>query len=613
MAALHELRANDYAAPAVLPRPFENIALPEGAEMPEPYAIAPVSMPPEMYDVDEENPQDCEGRTGGLHLFAEGVVPPTNTVLGWTLRSLILDILNIFEVNRKDCARFLLSLPRYVAPGTFKSEDSESTYSVESTVINTILSTLCTLPNAPQRPLYYGSVITELCKLSPNTVAPPVGRGVRKLFTQLGEDGLDVEVSRRISDWFAIHLSNFGFQWMWKEWIPDLVLPAAHPKRAFMRRVVEQEIRLAYHDRILQTLPDEMFAKGAGVVSEEAPDPVWKYESKDSELHNEAVTLLRMMKQKAPSNEVKDYINDLPGARSDDDSLSAPVLQMVTETILKLGDRSFSHFLNATERYLEVLRYITSDYASRRAILDAIQSFWQRSSQMRLITVDKYLQYSILEPLDVVDWLFASDVSLGDDTPDGWTDVDKWELLRMTLDKVVGRVVGVRRRLRAVDKADEVARARRAAERLEHGEGIGMDDEDEDDNGPAERSREAQDVQASLDIQTNRLERVMGAVVRRFAAELLPWAYAEEGEDRGEGLKTVLALLDSGEVGGWPMRARWGWWRELVRRYAVHIEPLADAIEESVFGQLKDAEEGNLEARAVGMVRAVWADALGRE
>lgn len=213
-------------------------------------------MPPEMYDPDEENPQDGEGRTGGLRLFGDDIIPVPNTVFGWTLRSIILDIVDVYEVNRKEAARCLLALPRYVSPNFFKGEGSESTYSLESLAINTLLATLCTLPASPQRPIYYGSVITELCKLSPNTVAPPVGRGVRKVFTMLGEDGLDVEVSRRITDWFAVHLSNFGYQWMWKEWIPDLELPAAHPRRAFMRRLAELEVRLAYHDRILSTLPE---------------------------------------------------------------------------------------------------------------------------------------------------------------------------------------------------------------------------------------------------------------------------------------------------------------------------------------------------------------------
>jgi nuclear cap-binding protein subunit 1 len=77
------------------------------------------------------------------------------------------------------------------------------------------------LPESPISLLYYGSVITELCKLSPNTVAPPVGRTMRRVFTWLGgssDQGLDCEVVRRIEAWFAVHMSNFGFQWMWKEW-----------------------------------------------------------------------------------------------------------------------------------------------------------------------------------------------------------------------------------------------------------------------------------------------------------------------------------------------------------------------------------------------------------
>jgi hypothetical protein len=60
--------------------------------------------------------------------------------------------------------------------------------------------------------------------------------------------------------------------------VPELVLPASHPKRAFMRRLAELEVRLAYHDRILDTLPEVMAAPDAGVLPSEAPEPVWPYE-----------------------------------------------------------------------------------------------------------------------------------------------------------------------------------------------------------------------------------------------------------------------------------------------------------------------------------------------
>ncbi|TXT14535.1 uncharacterized protein COLE_00728 [Cutaneotrichosporon oleaginosum] len=632
LSALRELRASEWQAPAVLPRPSEEAVIPEGATMPDPYAISPVYMPPEMYDIDEENPQDCEGRTGNLELFSEGVVPPTNTVLGWTVRSLLLDTLNIFEVNRKECARFLLNIPRYLTPGTFKSETSESTYSLESSVVSTILSALCTLPHTPHCPLYYGSVITELCKLSPSTVAPPVGRAVRRLFTQLGDDGLDVEIARRIADWFAIHLSNFGFQWMWKEWIPDLELPVTHPRRAFMRRVVEQEIRLAYHDRILQTLPEPMLAKEAEVVRPEAPDPVWPYESLErlaeaeslskSMTNNapsherlaEADSLLKLMKNKAPSHEIKNYITALPDAFTRDakPSLRTDVVAMVASTILKLGDRSFSHFLNATERYLEVLRFIGSEARLRAVILGAIGDFWKRSSQMRLITIDKYLQYGILEPVDVVEWVFSWDQWRDSMADGGWTEGTHWEVLRMTLDKVVGRVVRERRRLRAVDKADEVARARRAAERLERGEGVGMDDEEDD----APRSREAAEVQANLDAVTARLGDVFESVVDGFIRIFSPSHRSQEG------IYAVLAFVEEGSAdegfeGGWPMRARWGWWREFLRRYRQYLEPLADKMEAEwewlAHPRSEEDAPEKFEERQTLEISRAWMEALGRE
>jgi nuclear cap-binding protein subunit 1 len=45
-----------------------------------------------------------------------------------------------------------------------------------------------------------------------------------------------------------------------------------------MRRAVEIEIWLAYHDAILKTLPESMQAKTAYVISEQAPGPAYEYE-----------------------------------------------------------------------------------------------------------------------------------------------------------------------------------------------------------------------------------------------------------------------------------------------------------------------------------------------
>jgi hypothetical protein len=97
---------------------------------------------------------------------------------------------------------------------------------------------------------------------------------------------------------------------------------------------------------------------------------------------------------------------------------------------------------------------------------------------MQLITIDKYVQYGVLEGLDIVDWVFSEGegTGAGADEADGWTDGHKWEILRMCLDKHSGRVASVKRRLRAVERADEAARARRAADVLEKGGDVGEED-----------------------------------------------------------------------------------------------------------------------------------------
>jgi len=167
------------------------------------------------------------------------------------VRSALTDVINIFEVNRKECARIALEMPRWFEWGTFKAKSGAGSepeknddnpdggngleWSLENSIlevnwaivascmlglidhVQVILSDLSTLPTPPQTLVYYFALITDLCKINPQTVGPAVGKSFRKLYSLLGE-GLDVEVGRRFAEWFASHMSNFGFNWVWKEW-----------------------------------------------------------------------------------------------------------------------------------------------------------------------------------------------------------------------------------------------------------------------------------------------------------------------------------------------------------------------------------------------------------
>jgi len=132
--------------------------------------------------------------------------------------------------------------------------------------------------------MYYYSLLCELCRVSPTTVAPSLGKSVRKLYAGLNAStasadtpSLDAEGVRRFADWFAVHLSNYGFMWGWADWASDMVdVSDKHPQRVFVKRTMDLEIRLSYFDRIKNTVPGSML--DAGVFPDEAPGPEYAYE-----------------------------------------------------------------------------------------------------------------------------------------------------------------------------------------------------------------------------------------------------------------------------------------------------------------------------------------------
>lgn len=286
-------------------------------------------------------------------------------------------------------------------------------------------------------------VITELCKLSPQTVGPAVGKSIRRLYGYLA-DGLDVEIARRFAEWFAIHMSNFGFQWVWKEWLPDLVLVPEHPKRAFMRRALEYEIRLAYYERIAKTLPEEMQET---VLPPEAPGPTFVYEDAAHPNYENAQAVLNLFRGRAKAEEVIAHLDTLNPAAS---------LDIAIQSLLHIGARSFSHLLNAIERYLPLLRHLATP-ENKAEILSIIASFWKSNGQMVGIVFDKMMQYQIVDPSDVIGWTFANG-------EEGIAPLD-WDLLRGAVDKANGRVTIARKKVGVLRKEDDDARAKaRAAE-----------------------------------------------------------------------------------------------------------------------------------------------------
>jgi nuclear cap-binding protein subunit 1 len=191
-------------------------------------------------------------------------VPPMSDVATCLLRDSLVDTINILDFNRNATARFLIDLDCYFSPGTFVKratpfdrlkdvEGDRSTWKPEDVAVDAVFSQLFQLPSPEHKLVYYHSVLTEACKIAPAAIAPSLGRAIRYLYKHV--DQMDLELSYRFMDWFAHHLSNFGFTWKWTEWENDVDLPTLHPKKAFIQGALDKEIRLSFAQRIKGTLP----------------------------------------------------------------------------------------------------------------------------------------------------------------------------------------------------------------------------------------------------------------------------------------------------------------------------------------------------------------------
>jgi nuclear cap-binding protein subunit 1 len=189
-------------------QPFPPITVPETVQ------IGPRALFPETYSSVYAE-QDIE------------TVPPSSDPAALLIRDALADTINVLHFNRAVAAKFLIDVDCYFAPDTFVKRATpfdklrevagdKATWKPEDVIVDAAFAQLLQLPAPEHKLVYYHAVLTEACKLAPAAVAPSLGRAIRYLYRNL--DRMDMELSQRFLDWFAHHLSNFGFTWKWTEW-----------------------------------------------------------------------------------------------------------------------------------------------------------------------------------------------------------------------------------------------------------------------------------------------------------------------------------------------------------------------------------------------------------
>lgn len=217
-------------------------------------------------------------------------VPSTSDVASCILRDSIIDTINILDYNRNAVSRFMIDVDCYFSPDTFVKratpfdrlrdlEGDRSTWKPEDVAVDAVFSQLFQLPSPEHKLIYYHSILTESCKLAPAAIAPSLGRAIRYLYRSV--DSMDLELSYRFMDWFAHHLSNFGFTWKWTEWVDDVELQSLHPKKAFIQGALDKEIRLSFAQRIKGTLPEPYQPLITEAKEKDTPDFKYNDEGKE--------------------------------------------------------------------------------------------------------------------------------------------------------------------------------------------------------------------------------------------------------------------------------------------------------------------------------------------
>ncbi|CCM03975.1 uncharacterized protein FIBRA_06131 [Fibroporia radiculosa] len=631
LAALRIFKTDDFSQTAdSFPQPY--LELPEYTGSL--FDLPSVLVPPEVIELDgltTDSGEDAQIKKEEwpqyyVQLFDNDITPDPTTPVGYAIRSSILDLIDIFEVNRKECARLLLEFPKWTLPGTFKPRPGAppqeplagKDWQLESTVIEVILGSVFLIPESAHKPVYYFALITELCKLSPTTVGPAVGKSIRKLYSLLA-DGLDVDLSRRLAEWFAVHMSNFGFQWVWKEWLPDVSLSIRHPKRIFMRRAIEFEIRLSYYDRILKTLPEPMQDPNASLMPEEAPGPDYDYDDPTRPYHDAAQSVLNLLRGRAKAEDVIGHLDSLKNTISEtaegDVHVDTVLRSVAMQSLLHIGSRSFSHFLNAIERYLPMLRHLTSSSIpggvgiaipeARYDILNAVSAFWKRSRHMVVIVFDKLMQYQIVDPTDVVSWAFiyggSSDASIGKVSFDAF----QWDVLKGALDKANGRVMIARRKVTALRKEEDDNAARAKAS-----DSATMEVDAEGKQANVIPAAESPALTTALKAFTT-LTREQKAALSRTLDGFVGYLVAED-KPNPHARKVITenawhnrANWDEIE---WETWETWCWFRHFSRMYSPYLRNYVNTLAEASLSKVGPASDP-----AVGLFKKTWNIATGQE
>lgn len=218
--------------------------------------------------------------------------------------------------------------------------------------------------------------------------------------------------------------------------LDDLTLTNLHPKKAFILAALDKEIRLSFAKRVRSTLPEPMHSLIPERLDEDN-SPDFKYDNQQTPYAAEGQALLHQLRKKAPAEEVQATIDKIHEQAIEHGiaEVLVPSTDAFVTAICRLGAKSLSHVLSCIERGKDRLLEISQNEVARRQIVASVVEYWKDQPGVAVRIIDILLNYTILAPMTVIQWVFGSHLGGGEALTESWV----LEMVSNTVAKVTNR------------------------------------------------------------------------------------------------------------------------------------------------------------------------------
>ncbi|CAL4099178.1 unnamed protein product [Meganyctiphanes norvegica] len=356
------------------------------------------------------------------------VLPGAHSIERYLIEEHLHNILREHHTERKQCAAVLLDFPlKHKIP-------------LEYMIVEVVLAELFHLPTPKYLEICFGSLLIELCKLQPATMPQVLAQAVELLYDRI--DTMNVCCHDRFVSWFSYHLSNFQFKWSWDDWLDAAQLDPMHPRAKFIIEVLQRSMRLSYHQRIAEVVPEQF-----DCFVPAKPEHIFKYGAEtapEMEGGEVAQRLEACIRAKGNPTEVLQILRELPNplrdGTEDEPSFNPLQVQIFTQVLLHLGSKSFSHSFAGITKFLKTSQnschpqlfevLVGPNEEAQMVLLREMYEVWAKHQQMLVMLTDKLLRSHIASCATVANWIFSKEMQ------HDFTRSYIWEILHGTIRKM---------------------------------------------------------------------------------------------------------------------------------------------------------------------------------